>query len=111
MLPTIQDGDLLHVGSATRLGFADIVLFRQGAEFKAHRIIRKRAQSFITRGDAGLESDGEIQEGQIVGKVIAKECSQTGAIVSLHGARSRAGFFLRELRRLSLLCVLRDLCG
>ena len=100
MLPTIQDGDLLHVGSATRLAFADIVLFRHGTEFKAHRIVRKRPQSFITRGDAGLDPDGEIREDQIVGKVIAKECAQTGEMVSLHGAGARLGFIGRELRRL-----------
>jgi len=100
MLPTIQDGDILHVESPTRLGVGDIVLFQKQQEFKAHRIIRKRSQSLITRGDAGLESDGEIRQDQVVGRVIAKECSQTGAIISLHSPGARADFFWRELRRI-----------
>jgi signal peptidase I len=100
MLPTINDGDILYAESATRFEFGDIVLFREGTEFKAHRIIGKRHQGFITRGDAGMEPDGEIRKDQILGKVVARRCSRTGAVSSLRCPRARLGFFWLELRRI-----------
>jgi uncharacterized repeat protein (TIGR01451 family) len=116
MWPLIGDGEILHVQSANarRLRVGDIVLFRQGAEFKAHRIIGKqkhkkheervkqqeRVQTqFITRGDASQDADGAITGGQIVGKIIAKECSNSGAIIRLDGLAARLSFFSAETRR------------
>ena len=100
MFPVIQDGEILHVQPASsRLKVGDIVLFREGAKFKAHRIIRKQKDHFITRGDAGIKADAAIQKGQIVGKITAKECAQTGAIVRLGGRRARMKFFAAEARR------------
>jgi signal peptidase I len=98
MIPTITDGDVLHVESVKPYGLklGDIVLYKQGAEFKAHRIIRKRGDLFSTRGDAGVDID-KIRPEQIVGKVIAKECK--GRTISLSGTIARAEFFWRELRR------------
>jgi signal peptidase I len=100
MIPTIADGDVLHVESANPDSFkvGDIVLFKRGAEFKAHRIIHKHGELFSTRGDAGVDID-EIGRQQIVGKVTARECRQTGRTISIHGPIARAGFFWRELRR------------
>lgn len=98
MIPIIADGDVLHVESVNphRLKLGDIVLFKRGAEFKAHRIIGKRRSLFSTRGDAGEDID-EIRPEQIVGKVIAKECK--GRTISISGTIARAEFFWRELRR------------
>jgi signal peptidase I len=101
MLPTINDGDILYAESATSFGFGDIVLFREGAEFKAHRIIGKRRQCFITRGDAGKQPDGEIRKDQIIGKVVARQCARTGAVSSLRGLEARLGFFWLELHRIA----------
>ena len=100
MIPTIADGDVLHVESAhpESLKVGDIVLFRQGAGFKAHRIIGKRRDLLSTRGDAGVDID-EIGPEQIVGKVIARECRQTGRTILIYGPSTRAAFFWRELRR------------
>ena len=101
MLPTIQDGEIVHVkpvaGHMLRIG--DIVLLRSGNEFKAHRIIRKRGQCFITRGDAGVDTDGEIRCDQILGRVIAKESINSRRLVRLDGVRSRFLFFASEARR------------
>ena len=101
MLPTIQDGEIVHVkpvaGNMLRIG--DIVLLRSGAEFKAHRIIRKRGECFITRGDAGVDTDGEIRCDQILGKVIAKESVDSRRLVRLDGVRTRLSFFASEARR------------
>jgi len=100
MIPTIADGDVLHVQSLNlhRLKLGDVVLFRGGTEFKAHRIIRKRGGLFIIRGDAGVAID-EIRSEQILGKVIAKECHASGRTISISGTLARAEFFWRELRR------------
>src|SRR6266568_114740 len=101
MLPSIQDGDLLHVRPVDwkSLKVADIVLFRDGAEFKAHRVIRKKGDIFVTRGDSSLQPDVAIRGGQIVGKIIAKECADAGRIVPLEGRTARLRFVLSEARR------------
>jgi len=59
MLPTIVDGEVLHVELAEPKGLTcgDIVLFQCKGEFKAHRIILARDGRFITRGDAAIEAD------------------------------------------------------
>jgi len=85
--------------AANMLRIGDIVLLRSGSEFKAHRIIRKRGQRFITRGDAGVDTDGEIRCDQILGRVIAKESINSRRLVRLDGVRSRFLFFASEARR------------
>ena len=57
MEPEIRDGDLLQVMPvvAEELGRGDIVLFADGANFRAHRLVvvdRVRG-IFVTRGDSG----------------------------------------------------------
>jgi signal peptidase I len=101
MLPTIQDGEIVRVEpvAASTLRLGDIVLLRQGAEFKAHRIIRKRGQYFITRGDTGMDADGEIRRDQILGRVTAKECIISGRMVRLDGLAARLAFLASEARR------------
>ena len=101
MFPTIRDGDILHVVPITgsRLKIGDIVLFRKGAEFKAHRIVGRNGVQFITRGDAGVDSDGGIASSQILGKVIARQPASFGEMASLASPRARFQFFARELRK------------
>src|SRR5216683_4665989 len=100
MLPTIQDGEFLHVQptNAAKLKVGDIVLFKDGAEFKAHRIVRKLPNVFKARGDSGEQADS-IQEGEIVGKIVARECAKTGGVVSLESRGVRLRFFAAEARR------------
>jgi len=99
MLPLIHDGEILHVQrtNPATMKVGDIVLFRQGTEFKAHRIIRKQQDQFITRGDAGGEVDCATG-GQIVGKIVAKECAETGHRVALEGVVPRLSYFSFQLR-------------
>jgi hypothetical protein len=101
MLPTIQDGEIVHVKpvATDMLRIGDIVLLRTGEQFKAHRIIRKRNQCFITRGDAGVDTDGEIRCDQILGRVTAKETTRSLRLVQLDGMRSRLKFLALEMRR------------
>src|SRR5436190_6259179 len=98
MLPTIQDGEFLHVWPAnvTALKVGDIVLFKACDGFRAHRIIEKQREMFVTRGDSGLKADHAIRGEQIVGKIVAKECAQTGRAILLEGSVSRLKFFATE---------------
>ena len=100
MWPLIEDGEILHVqqANAAKLKVGEIVLFRQGREFKAHRIVRKQKDLFITRGDTGTQTDGAIMAAQIVGKIVAKECTKTGRTVLIEGLRARLRFLVREGR-------------
>jgi hypothetical protein len=101
MFPTIQDGEIVHVKSVASdmLKVGDIVLLRRGEEFKAHRIIRKRGPFFITRGDAGVDTDGEIRADQILGMVTAKEAIGSCQLVRLDGFATRLSFLASEARR------------
>ena len=108
MWPTIQDGDMLHVEpirKAPRRG--DIILFFREGEFKAHRIIRRPYNNFVTRGDAGMEIDGVVRRQEIVGRVVAKECPSTGQLTRFNAGRERAVLFGRRLRG-KVLQVLRN---
>jgi Peptidase S24-like len=101
MLPTIADGEILYVEptTAAAVRIADIVLFRDARGFRAHRVVRKRKDIFVTRGDAGQESDRAIRDRQIVGKIVAKESAETRRIVCLSSSRARFRFLLAEIRR------------
>jgi len=102
MLPIIEDGEILQVKAVdpreVRVG--DIVLFRDNESFKAHRVIRRRRDRFVTRGDAGAEPDTAIRGGQIVGKIIGKECTTTGTLVGLQGASARMKFAAWAAKRM-----------
>ena len=114
MSPTIQDGDVLQVEpilNSPKLG--DIVLFFREGRFTAHRIVGRIASNFVTRGDAGMETDGAIGREDILGKVVAKLSAQDGSLDPF-GTRDRLRFFAtrarrfagRQLRRWSLLMLL-----
>jgi hypothetical protein len=102
MMPAIRDGEILHVMPAdpATIRVADVVLFRDDAGFKAHRVVCKYANIFVTRGDTGIEADGAIRGEQIMGKVVAKECIRTGRVIALHGLGPRLRKFASELKRI-----------
>src|SRR6266496_3219660 len=102
MLPAVRDGEILHVQpvDTATIRLADIVLFKDSAGFKAHRIVSRQCDVFVTRGDAGVEPDDAIRGSQIMGKVIAKECAEKGQIVALEGLVARMKFFAAEGKRL-----------
>jgi uncharacterized repeat protein (TIGR01451 family) len=103
MMPAILDGEVLHVEPVrqSKLKRGDIVLFQKEDGLKAHRILRKKGEHFITRGDAGMHTDGEVHSQQILGRVTAKECSQTGKLVTLADNQARMRFRLWQLRTLA----------
>jgi hypothetical protein len=101
MLPTIKDGEIVHVKpvATNMLRVGDIILLRTGEQFRAHRIIRKCGEFFITRGDAGVDTDGEIRCDQILGRVTAKEVMNSRRLVRLDGMKARLEFLALEIRR------------
>jgi uncharacterized repeat protein (TIGR01451 family) len=108
MLPAIKDGDILLVEpiEPSKLKPGHIVLFRKKDGFKAHRIVGKRGEFFITQGDAGMTTDGEIRGDQILGKIVARENAETGRLVDLAGSTG-AKFFIAQLRKRVAQAVLR----
>jgi L-rhamnose isomerase len=101
MLPAIRDDEIVHVAPVESGGIkmGDILLFRHNGQFKAHRMMRKDGEFFVTRGDTGKQIDGRIHRGQVLGRVTAKECGTTGRLVRLDTRAARARFALSELRR------------
>src|ERR1700756_5032642 len=77
MQPTIQDGEILHVRpvAAETLRKGDIVLFADGLNYKAHRLLSIDLErgTFVACGDAGAVTDGDADTRKIVGLVVAKE--------------------------------------
>ena len=101
MWPTIKDGELLHIQPIGKTGLrrGDIVLFNQGGRLKAHRIIAPQTEHVVTRGDACADSDEVILRSDILGLVTAKQCSETGRIISTQGLSARLSFARRKVRR------------
>ncbi len=74
MLPLIRDGESLRVEgvAAKRLRVGDIVVAKTPHGLRAHRLIFAdlARDCFLTRGDAGRESDPPIRAQQILGRVV-----------------------------------------
>jgi uncharacterized repeat protein (TIGR01451 family) len=74
MLPLIRDGESLRVESVPprRLRVGDIVVAKTPRGLRAHRLIFKdiKRDCFLTRGDAGQESDPPISAQHIIGRVV-----------------------------------------
>ena len=77
MSPFIKDGDVLTIapvqGSAP--GFGDVVVFTHPntGRLIIHRVIGKKAGSYLTKGDNAPEEDGLISRAAIVGRVAKVE--------------------------------------
>ena len=72
MLPMFQSGDVLYFqrSSLKTVKINDICLIHKNGQDVVHRIIYKRSNYVITKGDNNLWSDGKVYSKQIVGKVI-----------------------------------------
>jgi signal peptidase I len=85
MSPFIKDGDVLTI-TPVREGtprFGDVVVFTHPNTGKLiiHRIIGKKAGSYLTKGDNAPEGDGLISRTAILGRVIKVE--RNGKYISL----------------------------
>jgi len=106
MYPFIKDGDVLTItpvqGSAP--GFGDVVVFTHPDTGKLiiHRVIGKRTDSYLTKGDNAPEGDGLISRAFILGRVTKVE--RNGKLISLGLGPDR--FILAFMTRTGLLPLL-----
>ncbi len=75
MKPSIRNNDIIKVSRVSPQGISkgDIVLYRKNPDSQVvvHRIIKKKGQRFLLRGDNQYESDGWIEQDMIHGVVDA----------------------------------------
>src|SRR3984893_11954661 len=96
MSPTIRDREIVHVTPVivSKLGKGDIVLTKGDSGFRVHRLViaDHKADTFITRGDCGLETDTPVPGAQILGFPGTKEVKVAGRVftVTLDRRASRA---------------------
>ena len=70
MEPAINQNDIIIVKSDTNYKIDDIVTFRSDDAYITHRIITKRDDVIVTKGDANNTKDVAIKTDAVVGKVI-----------------------------------------
>lgn len=74
MLPSIKPGELIHIAPSARnhLHPGDVVVFRAGEAFVAHRLVWERGFVARTKGDNNAYCDAPISLFDIVGVVEGK---------------------------------------
>jgi hypothetical protein len=76
MLPWVRPGNiaLIRQTSIENVRCGDIVLFRRDTHLFVHRIVEKRGlldtTQLFSKGDAHPTSDGLVEEGQLLGRVV-----------------------------------------
>lgn len=100
MLPSIKPGELIHIAPVQhdRLTSGDVVVFRSGDAFVAHRLVWKRGFVARTKGDNNAYCDQPISLFDIVGVVEGKSSRWA---FGYYLARNRLRHYApRPLRRL-----------
>lgn len=70
MFPTIEIGDVVVVQITQDVFEDDIIVYKDGKNFVTHRLIEKKDDIFITKGDANNAEDNPISKENMLGKVI-----------------------------------------
>jgi len=70
MEPTIKTSDIIIVKLTKDVNENDIITFKADNNFITHRIIEKKNDQIITKGDANNTEDIPITEDVVVGKVV-----------------------------------------
>lgn len=102
MLPWVRPGDIamIRTANAETLRCGHIVLFRRSNSLFVHRIVNKKgpleaAQIFV-KGDAHPTSDGLMEQGELLGRVVW--LYRKGRRIDLEARGQRAlGLFLSRL--------------
>jgi signal peptidase I len=71
MLPAIWPGDIIAVAHSQMTSVGDVVLFMRNGRLFAHRVVRRDAAQFVTRGDAVMDCDPPLPLAQVLGRVTA----------------------------------------
>ena len=70
MEPVIKQNDIIIVKKQDNYAEQDIVTFKSEKEYVTHRIVSKRGDTIVTKGDANNTKDVAIEISQVVGKVV-----------------------------------------
>ena len=114
MMPTLDPTEVsaLFVTNSSEYKVGDIVVFKYERSLvgvSVHRIIGKRGDVIITKGDNNLKSDGAINMSNIIGK-IEKALMKDSDIIALKSSKVIAVLSKLEdnmARRLSVSAALR----
>lgn len=119
MFPMLMKGDIVVVAPVgyDQLRKGDIVVFESDSILVAHRLIRKKNGSVLTRGDGNRKYDGSIPFEKIKGKVIKVEHSRwklakmaiklPGTMLAFTGPVTGPLFCLSGIAAYRLLCLFR----
>ena len=70
MEPAISQNDIIIIKAKDDYFEKEIVTFKSDKAYVTHRIIEKRGDTFVTKGDANNTKDVEIEKSSIIGKVV-----------------------------------------
>lgn len=70
MSPTMQVGDVIIVKITKEVEQNDIIVYIDGKNIITHRLIERKDNELIAKGDANNSEDKPIQEDMVLGKVI-----------------------------------------
>lgn len=70
MEPCLKTNDLVIIKKFDDYNIGDIVTYTDKGIYVTHRIISKKNNTFVTKGDANSAEDEPIYKNSIVGKVI-----------------------------------------
>lgn len=70
MEPAISQNDIIIIKDKDDYFINEIVTFKSEKSYVTHRVIEKRGDVFITKGDANNTKDVEIDRKDIIGKVV-----------------------------------------
>ncbi|SHI13515.1 Peptidase S24-like [Desulfofustis glycolicus DSM 9705] len=91
MLPFIQDRDVLTItplfSSLPRLGEVVAFIHPGSHNFTVHRVIRKRRNQYLLKGDSVKTVDGWLHLCDILGRVISVERSGQAVLFGLGSER------------------------
>jgi len=101
MSPSIKSGDILSVKPDNRISIGDVILYKRGECFTAHRVVGKRKIEkdlfFLTKGDALRSCDGLVNPSEVLGKVVTVR-TRKGKIMEMDS-------FLRRILNRSIAVV------
>src|ERR1035441_180619 len=71
MLPSIWPGDVLLIRRTplAEMGLGDLILYASDSGFIVHRIVKKDADTFTTRGDSLRVDDQPVPFSRVLGKI------------------------------------------
>ena len=70
MKPVINENDIIIIKSQKDYEVDEIVTFKSEKSYITHRIVSKRGDTFVTKGDANNTKDVAIERDAIIGKVV-----------------------------------------